>query len=113
MHINALNNIKYINKSIGWYYASKFRQWKNMYILIYMLAIYFSVFFYFPLNYYTFCVIFLSSVSLLFSDTSLAVTSNGCQVLLNNRSCDQLFTMTLLFKRGHPRGSLAWQGLLI
>ena len=33
MHINAYNNVKYINDSIGWYYASKFIQWKDIYIL--------------------------------------------------------------------------------
>ena len=34
MHINAWDNVKYINNSIGCYYASKCIQWKNMYIFV-------------------------------------------------------------------------------
>ena len=42
MHINALNNVKYINNIIGWYYANKVIQWKNVYIFGYMLTTYFQ-----------------------------------------------------------------------
>ena len=40
MHINAYNDVKYINNNIDWYYASKFIQLKNMYIFKYISAIY-------------------------------------------------------------------------
>ena len=44
MHINAKNGVKYINNSIGWYYASKFIQWNNIYILDICQQYIFSVF---------------------------------------------------------------------
>ena len=34
MHIYAYNNVKYINNSIGRYYANKFIQWKNIFIFL-------------------------------------------------------------------------------
>ena len=34
MHINARNGVQYINNGNGWYYASKYIQWKNMCIFL-------------------------------------------------------------------------------
>ena len=43
MHISAENDVKHIRDSIGWYYGSKFIQWKNIHIFQIYVNIVFSV----------------------------------------------------------------------